>query len=85
MGVYGIAAAVSISRFTGRNHFLSDVLVGSALGYGIGRYVYKTHHNQNSDESGSSPGKKRGKLFPFIAPQYGGRERLYGAMLSWYL
>src|SRR5712692_6350726 len=39
-GAYGLATAVSISRFTGRNHFLSDVLVGSAIGYGIGRYVY---------------------------------------------
>ncbi|MDQ3918957.1 MAG: phosphatase PAP2 family protein, partial [Acidobacteriota bacterium] len=27
-GIYGLAAAVSFSRFTGRNHFLSDALVG---------------------------------------------------------
>jgi membrane-associated phospholipid phosphatase len=46
---YGLATAVSLSRYTGRNHFLSDVLVGSALGYGIGRYVYFKHHDTNLD------------------------------------
>ena len=40
---YGIAGAVSVARFTSLNHYLSDVLVGSATGYFIGRYVYHTH------------------------------------------
>jgi membrane-associated phospholipid phosphatase len=40
---YGTATAVSVSRFSGREHFPSDVLVGSALGYLIGRHVFKTH------------------------------------------
>jgi membrane-associated phospholipid phosphatase len=53
IGAYGIAAAVSVSRYTGRNHFLSDILVGSAIGYGIGRYVYKTHHDPALDASGA--------------------------------
>src|SRR5882724_12793089 len=44
IGAYGIASAVSLSRFTGSKHYLSDVLVGSAAGYSIGRYVYRTHH-----------------------------------------
>ena len=39
VSAYGAATAVSISRYTGHNHFLSDALVGSAIGYGIGRYV----------------------------------------------
>lgn len=38
-----MAAAVSVSRFTGRNHYPSDVLVGSALGYLIGHYVVRQH------------------------------------------
>jgi membrane-associated phospholipid phosphatase len=42
---YGIAALVSVSRFTGSNHFLSDVLVGSAIGFGTARYVYQSHHD----------------------------------------
>lgn len=40
VGAYGLATLVGAARFTGRNHFLSDVMVGSAIGYGIGRYVY---------------------------------------------
>jgi membrane-associated phospholipid phosphatase len=56
VGAYGLAAAVSISRYTGRNHFLSDILVGSAIGYGIGRYVYKTHHDPALDASGADTG-----------------------------
>jgi hypothetical protein len=44
IAAYGIASAVSVARFTGRNHYLSDVLVGGALGYGMGRYVYHAHH-----------------------------------------
>ncbi len=59
VGAYGIASAVSLSRFTGRQHYLSDVLVGSAAGYGIGRYVYRTHHRAKREcLSHASPGKE---------------------------
>jgi membrane-associated phospholipid phosphatase len=43
VGAYSIATAVSISRVTGKHHFSSDVLVGSAIGYLIGRMVVKQH------------------------------------------
>lgn len=56
VGAYGLAAAVSVSRYTGRNHFLSDILVGSAIGYGIGRYVYKTRHDPALDAAGAGAG-----------------------------
>jgi membrane-associated phospholipid phosphatase len=42
---YGGAAAVSALRVTGRQHFTSDALVGSALGYFVGRHVYNAHHD----------------------------------------
>ncbi|HXA86116.1 MAG TPA: capsule assembly Wzi family protein [Candidatus Dormibacteraeota bacterium] len=42
---YGIATAVSLSRITSRDHFPSDIFVGGALGYLIGRQVYTAHHN----------------------------------------
>jgi hypothetical protein len=45
---YGMAAAVSVARFTGQKHYLSDVVAGSALGYAIGRYVYTTHHRSGA-------------------------------------
>jgi capsule assembly protein Wzi/PAP2 superfamily protein len=43
--MYGLASGVSISRVTGKNHFPSDVVVGSTLGWLIGRQVYANHHN----------------------------------------
>jgi len=87
-GAYGIAAAVSLSRYTGTNHFLSDVLVGSALGYGIGRYVYHVHHDRSLDVDQSTIKKKgitQSKLFPRIAPSYSRRGHTYGATLAWSL
>ncbi|HJQ34605.1 MAG TPA: phosphatase PAP2 family protein [Pyrinomonadaceae bacterium] len=49
VAAYGLAAAVSVSRYAARKHFLSDVLVGGAIGYGIGRYVYRTRHDPALD------------------------------------
>ena len=39
--VYGTATAVSVTRFSGREHFPSDVVVGSAFGYLIGRHIFQ--------------------------------------------
>jgi membrane-associated phospholipid phosphatase len=87
VGVYGVATAVSLSRFTGDKHFLSDVLVGSALGYGIGRYVYHRRHDYSLDsvDGDITKGAKRSRLLPLIAPRYNRRARAYGATLAWTL
>jgi membrane-associated phospholipid phosphatase len=83
-GVYGLATAVSLSRYTGRNHFLSDVLVGSAIGYGVGHFVYLRHHDANLDApDGTKKITKMEKYFPRIAPQYDVRSRTYAAALAW--
>jgi len=42
---YGTAAAVSVSRVTGRKHFPSDVVAGSALGWLVGRQIYMSRHD----------------------------------------
>jgi len=42
---YGAATGITLSRVAARQHFPSDVVVGSALGYLIGRYVYRAHHD----------------------------------------
>lgn len=39
LAAYGLASTVSVSRVMARQHFPSDVLVGSTLGYLIGGYV----------------------------------------------
>jgi len=83
ISAYGLAAAVSLSRYTGRNHFLSDVLVGSAAGYGIGRYVYRTHHRSTTDSDDEEESRRRSKRFPLIAPQYDRRAHDYGVALAW--
>lgn len=47
--VYGTASAISASRVVGREHFTSDAVVGSALGWWIGRQVYRAHHDPELD------------------------------------
>jgi hypothetical protein len=42
---YGLATGISVARVTGRDHFPSDVVAGSAIGWLIGRQVYASHHN----------------------------------------
>src|SRR5712692_4799063 len=42
---YGLASVVSASRVTGKDHFPTDVVAGSAIGWFVGRYVYLAHHN----------------------------------------
>ena len=44
---YGLATGVSVSRVLARQHFPSDVLVGSAVGWMIGRYVVHRHHHSD--------------------------------------
>ncbi|MDQ3816785.1 MAG: phosphatase PAP2 family protein [Acidobacteriota bacterium] len=78
LSAYGLAAAVSVARFTVRKHFLSDALVGSAMGYGIGRYVYRKNM-----ERGSANTSTHSKLWPGFAPIYNGSERDYGLALAW--
>src|SRR6059058_1734843 len=86
IAAYGIASAVSVSRFTGRNHYLSDVLVGSALGYGIGRYVYHAHHRRYATRSGGPEEEDetflRSKRLPAIAPMYNRTAHDYGVALA---
>jgi hypothetical protein len=55
------------------------------MGYGIGRYVYRKHHDPTLD----SPNGKRtssllhSRLFPLVAPRYNPGTQTYGAMLAW--
>jgi hypothetical protein len=40
---YGTAGAVSITRFSGAQHFPADVFAGSALGYFVGQHIFRLH------------------------------------------
>jgi membrane-associated phospholipid phosphatase len=42
---YGLASAVSMSRVTAKQHFPTDVFIGSAIGWFTGQVVYRHHHD----------------------------------------
>jgi len=42
---YGLATTVAATRVTGKQHFPTDVVVGSVLGWYMGRTVYRRHHD----------------------------------------
>jgi Capsule assembly protein Wzi/PAP2 superfamily len=42
---YGLASAVSVSRLTAKQHFPTDVLIGSAIGWLSGEITYRAHHD----------------------------------------
>lgn len=42
---YSLASVVSASRLAAQKHYASDIVVGGAMGWFIGRYVYQTHVN----------------------------------------
>jgi membrane-associated phospholipid phosphatase len=82
IAAYGLASAVSVARYTAQKHYLSDVLVGSAAGFGIGRYVYKAHHRETSATSElTEPLDHRSSIF--IVPMYNRRLGQYGIALTW--
>jgi membrane-associated phospholipid phosphatase len=48
--MYGAAVSVSAGRLTGRNHFPSDIWVGTVLGYLIGTHIFHAHCDPNLSE-----------------------------------
>jgi capsule assembly protein Wzi/PAP2 superfamily protein len=86
---YGLASAVSASRVTAKEHFPSDVLVGSAIGWFVGEHVYRAHHNPDlgggtwntfaetfEGESGRKPQNMGSPYVPLDSWVYPALERL---------
>jgi membrane-associated phospholipid phosphatase len=48
---YGAAFAVTTSRFLARDHWSSDMWVGSALGIGIAEHVFHAHCDPELSDS----------------------------------
>ena len=82
IAAFATATAVSFARFTEQKHYLSDVIAGSALGYGIGKYVYHKRHREALDSSDSS-GPVSHLWWPTITPEIDRRTRQYGLGLTW--
>ncbi|MEW5979962.1 MAG: phosphatase PAP2 family protein [Acidobacteriota bacterium] len=66
---YALASLVAASRLSAQRHWVSDIFVGGSLGFLIGRYVYKTHHDPNLP---GSPVGRSSRLVPQVG--FGGRQ-----------
>ncbi len=64
IGAYSLAALVAASRVGAQRHWISDIVVGSSLGFLIGRFTYK--HNHKSGLAGRAPSRSE-KLMPHVA------------------
>src|SRR5579884_1405620 len=65
-----LAAVVTAARFTAQKHYASDLLAGGAMGWFIGRYVWKTHQ----DHAIHPHSKVRVSIVPELQPG----SRTYG-------
>lgn len=81
IAAYGMATAISTSRIMARQHFPSDVLVGSAIGWLVGEYVYKQHHNTDLDGGGWRFPRFLPEWPPRLQPKFMGSP--YVPMDSW--
>jgi len=45
LAAYGLASAITLTRVTSKQHFPSDALVGSAVGWYLGRQIYRARHD----------------------------------------
>jgi membrane-associated phospholipid phosphatase len=72
---YGLASIVAASRISGQQHWVSDIFVGSTMGFLIGRYIYKAHHDARVD--GVVPTRAE-----WLIPQQFGMTA-HGAAVGW--
>jgi hypothetical protein len=49
---YGLASAITVTRVTAKQHFPSDAIIGSVLGWYFGRQVFRAHHDPELGGSG---------------------------------
>jgi membrane-associated phospholipid phosphatase len=56
--LYGVAAVGSLGRTAGRQHWVSDVVAGSALGYVVGSWLWHTQRDNNRSGFAVAPGPK---------------------------
>jgi len=72
--VYGLAATVSTARYAAERHYASDIVAGGAMGWFIGRYVYRTHEDRAIH--------RHSMAMPTIAPQIQPGQHYYGVALT---
>jgi len=77
---YGLAALVSASRLSGQQHFASDVVVGGAMGWFVGTYVFRTHQNASRSQRSAI----KAILSPQVRPDVQPGDHRYGLALAWH-
>jgi membrane-associated phospholipid phosphatase len=78
---YGLATTVSVARFTGRKHYVSDIVAGGAMGWFIGKYVFDHHLDPNIHKRYET--KPVSRFMPKISPMLVPSMRTYGVALAW--
>ncbi|MGJ7914629.1 YjbH domain-containing protein [Massilia sp. LXY-6] len=56
--LYGLAAASSMGRAAGRQHWVSDVVAGGVLGYAMGSWLWQTQRSNTGSNFAVAPGPK---------------------------
>jgi len=72
----GLAGVVSAARFTAQQHYASDIVAGGAIGWFIGRYVWKTHQDHAIHPHGRL---NSAHITPMVQPSSG----TYALALTW--
>jgi membrane-associated phospholipid phosphatase len=81
---YGLASGVSAARFAGQKHFASDLIVGAALGWYLGRQVYRSHsHYSDADIAKWGTFKKSAEDEEDTAHEAGNMGSPYVPLDSW--
>ena len=73
---YGLASLIAASRIGAQQHWASDIFVGGTMGFLIGRYVYKAHHDPRV-EGGAGARADR------LIPQFGMTAHQATAVWNW--
>ena len=89
IAAYGLASAVSLTRVTAKQHFPSDVIIGSLLGWYFARQVYRSHHDpelggsawgnvfdEKTSETGRNPNYMASPYVPLDSWIYPAMQRL---------
>jgi membrane-associated phospholipid phosphatase len=56
--LYGLAAVSSIGRVANRQHWVSDVVGGAAIGYAVGSWLWKAQRDDSKSRVAISPGPR---------------------------
>ena len=76
---YSLATIVSVSRFSARKHYASDIVAGGSIGWFIGRYVFN-HHLDPEIHKRYNP---NARFIPEISPMFEPHNHAYGLSVAW--